>query len=183
MSCAEKWNMNLSGGFFVFVFGVCDWHDVRMRNIPGTPGVKPQSVPLPPGIVTNVYPYPGYCVTVLQNSQKIRVRVWICYRTYRTSGYGYWSVTDRYQKTRYPLAFNIQCIILFDLRGGLVPSIYQGIKLHVTFFWLLYMYRRNIFLFHILLSCSDSFAALQQSSIETAVPGIYFFYCLYTILR
>ena len=41
-----------------------------------------------PGIVTKVYPYPGYCATVLQKSQKFWVRVWGSYRTYRSSGYG-----------------------------------------------------------------------------------------------
>ena len=41
-----------------------------------------------PGIVTKVYPYPGYCATVLQKSQKFWVRVWSSYRTYRSSGYG-----------------------------------------------------------------------------------------------
>ena len=41
-----------------------------------------------PGIMTNVYPYRGYCATDLQKSQKVRVRVWGYYRTYRSSGYG-----------------------------------------------------------------------------------------------
>ena len=47
-----------------------------------------------PGYCNKVYPYPGYCATVLQKSQKFRVRVWGSYRTYRSSGYGYGSVTD-----------------------------------------------------------------------------------------
>ena len=42
-----------------------------------------------PGIATKVYPYPGYCATVLQESQSFSVRVWESYRTYRGSGYGY----------------------------------------------------------------------------------------------
>ena len=44
--------------------------------------------------MTKAYPYPGYCATILQKSQKFRVRVWGSYRTYRSSGYGYGSVTD-----------------------------------------------------------------------------------------
>ena len=35
----------------------------------------------------------GSVARVLQNSQKFRVRVWGSYRTYRTSGYGYKSLT------------------------------------------------------------------------------------------
>ena len=49
-----------------------------------------------------LYPYPGYCGTgrteltevpgmgmnVLQSSQKLFVRVWMLYRTHRSSGYG-----------------------------------------------------------------------------------------------
>ena len=41
-----------------------------------------------PDIVTKVYPYPGYCATALQKSQKFRVRVWGSYITYRSSAYG-----------------------------------------------------------------------------------------------
>ena len=41
-----------------------------------------------------VYPYPGYCATILQKSQKFRVRVGGSYRTYRSSVYGYGSVTE-----------------------------------------------------------------------------------------
>ena len=41
-----------------------------------------------PGIVTKVYPCPGYWATVLQKSQKFRVRVRGSYRTCRSSGYG-----------------------------------------------------------------------------------------------
>ena len=51
-------------------------------------------MPDPPGIVTKVYPFPGYCSTVLQKSQKFPVRVWGSYRTYRSSGYGYGSVAE-----------------------------------------------------------------------------------------
>ena len=53
-----------------------------------------------PGFVTKIYPYPGYCATVLQKSKKFRVRygglteftkvpgtVRTCYRTHRSSGY------------------------------------------------------------------------------------------------
>ena len=48
-----------------------------------------------------LYPYPGYCGTVVQisqqfgtgmnvvqNSQKFFVRVWMLYRTHKSSGYG-----------------------------------------------------------------------------------------------
>ena len=61
-----------------------------MQNIPGTPGAKPESIPGTSGIVTKVYPYPGYCATAVeQSSQKFRVHV-VCnsYRTHRNSGYG-----------------------------------------------------------------------------------------------
>ena len=47
-----------------------------------------------PGYCNKVYPYPGYCATVLQKSQKFRVRVWGSYRTYKSSGYGYESVAE-----------------------------------------------------------------------------------------
>ena len=73
---------------------------------------------LPTGIVTKAYPYPGYCATVLQKSQKFRVlwhgrteltkvpgryknaipvpRVFVAraYRAYRSSGYGYECPTE-----------------------------------------------------------------------------------------
>ena len=39
-------------------------------------------------VVTKVYPFPGYCATVLTESQKFPVRVWGSYRTFRSSGYG-----------------------------------------------------------------------------------------------
>ena len=51
-------------------------------------------VPAAPGIVTNVFPYPGYCDTVLQNSHNFRVRVRGSNRTSRNSGYGYGSLTE-----------------------------------------------------------------------------------------
>ena len=53
-----------------------------------------------PGIVPKVYPYPGYCATVLQKSQnglgngdlteltEIPGTVRKCYKTHRSSGYG-----------------------------------------------------------------------------------------------
>ena len=43
-----------------------------------------------PGIVTKVYPYPGYCLchSLIEVTQKFRVRVWGPYRTYGNSGYG-----------------------------------------------------------------------------------------------
>ena len=47
-----------------------------------------------PRVLEQVYPHPGYCATVLQKSQKFRVRVWGSYITYRSSAYGYGSVTD-----------------------------------------------------------------------------------------
>ena len=47
-----------------------------------------------PGDVIKAYPYPRYCATVLQKSQKFRVRVGRYYRTYINSGYGYKSVTE-----------------------------------------------------------------------------------------
>ena len=46
-------------------------------------------VPATPGIGTNVYPYPGYCATVLQNSQNSRVMGRGSYKTSRSFGYGY----------------------------------------------------------------------------------------------
>ena len=45
-------------------------------------------------MVTSVYLYPGYCATDLQNSQNFRVRVRGSYRTFRSSGYGYGSLTE-----------------------------------------------------------------------------------------
>ena len=41
-----------------------------------------------PGILTKVYPYPGYCITVWQNSQKFRVRVRKTHATHASSVYG-----------------------------------------------------------------------------------------------
>ena len=56
-------------------------------------------MPATAGIVTNVYPYPGYCASLaeltevpgkgmrfLQNFHNFRVRVRKCYRTHRSSG-------------------------------------------------------------------------------------------------
>ena len=45
-------------------------------------------------LVTKVYPYSEYCATVMQESQKLRAKAWGSYRTYRSSGYGYGSVTE-----------------------------------------------------------------------------------------
>ena len=53
--------------------------------------VIPEGIPGSRCIVIMVYPYPGYCATVLQKSHKFRVRVW---GSYRSSGYGYESVTE-----------------------------------------------------------------------------------------
>ena len=47
-----------------------------------------------PGYCNKGIPVPGYYATVLQKSQKFRVRVWGSYRTYRSSGYRYESVTE-----------------------------------------------------------------------------------------
>ena len=47
-----------------------------------------------PGILTKEYPYPGYCATILQKTQKFRLRVWGSYRTYRSSGHGYECPTE-----------------------------------------------------------------------------------------
>ena len=41
-----------------------------------------------------LYPYPRYCATILQKSQKFRVRVQGSYRTYRSSGYRYECLTE-----------------------------------------------------------------------------------------
>ena len=58
--------------------------DVRMRNITGTPGVNPKSVPVPQilcrsfgyghGRLAELIEIPGTGMEVLQNSQKFRVR-------------------------------------------------------------------------------------------------------------
>ena len=45
--------------------------------------------------IQRLYPYPGYCCTGVQNSQKIQVRLCMLYITYKSCGYGYGSVTER----------------------------------------------------------------------------------------
>ena len=41
-----------------------------------------------------LYPYPGYCGTGVHYLQKLWVRVWMSYRTHRSSGYGYGSPSE-----------------------------------------------------------------------------------------
>ena len=83
--------------------GYCGMERTELTEVPGTGMKVVQKLAEVPGIVARaygtyqklragikmLYPYPGYCGTVVQILQKFRVRVWMSYRTHKSSLYGY----------------------------------------------------------------------------------------------
>ena len=70
---------------------VTDENDVKMHN--ALVGLNLDEYRAPRVLQQRYTRTPGI-VPVVQKSQKFRVRVWGSYRTYRSSGYGYASVTE-----------------------------------------------------------------------------------------
>ena len=86
---------------FCFSCSVCvlTRHDVRIHNMPGTPGWD--KIPSTSGIVQMVYPYPG----IVPQSN----------RTHKSSGYGYGSLAELTEVPGMEVVYNSQA---FRVRYG-----------------------------------------------------------------